>query len=138
LILLFPESPRWLIDHGHVERGLETLAKLHANGDTNDAWVRAEFEQIQESITIEHEHAAKSYVELFRDKSCSRRLFLACSIQASIQMTGVRYVSPPTIQLSKYVFLIRDAALSSTTLSKSTKKSALKATKPYATKRYLL
>jgi len=90
LILLFPESPRWLIDHGQVERGLRTLAKLHANGDENDAWVRAEFEQIQESISIEHEAEAKSYVELFRDKSCFRRLFLACALQASIQMTGVR------------------------------------------------
>lgn len=89
LILLFPESPRWLIDHGKVEEGLQTLAKLHANGNTNDAWVRAEFEQIQDSITLEHEHGAKSYAELFTDKSSFRRLFLACALQASIQMTGV-------------------------------------------------
>ncbi|KAI5458263.1 general substrate transporter [Mariannaea sp. PMI_226] len=89
LILLFPESPRWLIDNGKVEEGLQTLAKLHARGDTNDAWVRAEFEQIQESITFDHEHEAKSYIELFTDRSCFRRLFLACAIQASIQMTGV-------------------------------------------------
>ena len=90
LILLFPESPRWLIDHGRVEEGLQTLAKLHAQGNPEDPWVRAEFEQIQESITMEHEAAAKSYVELFRDRSSFRRLFLACAIQASIQMTGVR------------------------------------------------
>lgn len=32
---------------------------------------------------------AKSYVELFTNKSSFRRLFLACSIQASVQMTGV-------------------------------------------------
>lgn len=97
LIMIFPESPRWLIDHGHVDLGLQTLAKLHAHGNTNDAWVRAEFEQIQETITYEHEHEAKSYVELFTDRSCFRRLFLACSIQASIQMTGVsaiQYYSP--------------------------------------------
>jgi MFS family permease len=89
LILLFPESPRWLIDHGQVELGLKTLARLHANGDESDAWVQAEFEQIQEQISIEHETEAKSYVELFKDKSCFRRLFLACALQASIQMTGV-------------------------------------------------
>lgn len=89
LILLFPESPRWLIDHGKPEDGLRVLAKLHAHGDENDPWVRAEYEQIQEAITYEHEHEAKSYVELFANKSCFRRLFIACALQASIQMTGV-------------------------------------------------
>lgn len=86
------------MDHGRVEEGLQTLAKLHANGNTEDAWVRAEFDMIQESLTIEHEHAAKSYKELFTDRSSFRRLFLACSIQASIQMTGVsaiQYYSVP-------------------------------------------
>lgn len=50
LILLFPESPRWLIDHGREEYGLQTLARLHANGNVNDAWVRAEYAQIQVSL----------------------------------------------------------------------------------------
>jgi Na+/melibiose symporter-like transporter len=89
LILLFPESPRWLIDNGRPEEGLRTLAKLHAHGDVNDAFVRGEYDQIQEVISFEHEHEAKSYAELFRDKSSFRRLFLACALQASIQMTGV-------------------------------------------------
>ncbi|KAI0554443.1 MFS sugar transporter-like protein [Xylaria curta] len=98
LILLFPESPRWLIDHNRPEEGLATLARLHSGGDINDSWVRAEFAQIQESITDEHEKEAKSYVELFKNKSAFRRLFLACSIQASIQLTGVsaiQYFSVP-------------------------------------------
>lgn len=89
LIMIFPESPRWLIDHGKPEEGLRTLAKLHSHGDVNDAWVRAEYDQIQDAITFEHEHEAQSYAELFKDKSCFRRLFLACAIQASVQMTGV-------------------------------------------------
>ncbi|KAL7267813.1 hypothetical protein RUND412_009583 [Rhizina undulata] len=97
LIFLFPESPRWLIDHGKVEQGLQTLAKLHAHGDIDDPWVRVEFEQIQESITNEHEHAAKSWGELFKTKSNFRRIFLCVALQASIQMTGVsaiQYYSP--------------------------------------------
>jgi MFS family permease len=49
LILLFPESPRWLIDHGREEEGLKTLARLHARGNIDDEWVRAEYAQIQVS-----------------------------------------------------------------------------------------
>ncbi|PPJ52536.1 hypothetical protein CBER1_10174 [Cercospora berteroae] len=97
LIMLFPESPRWLIAHGKPEKGLATLAKLHAHGNENDAWVRAEYEQIQDMITFEREHEARSYAELFTNKSSFRRLLLAVSIQASVQMTGVsaiQYYSP--------------------------------------------
>ncbi|CAN8103557.1 unnamed protein product [Discula destructiva] len=89
LILFFPESPRWLIDHGRKEEGLRTLAKLHAHGDENDPWVKAEYAQIEEAITFDHEHEAKSYAELFRTRSSFRRLLIACSVQASCQMTGV-------------------------------------------------
>jgi len=89
LIMLFPESPRWLIDHGKHEEGLRTLAKLHAHGNTDDTWVQAEYDQIRDMIAFEHEHEAKSYTELFTNKSSLRRLVLACAIQASVQMTGV-------------------------------------------------
>lgn len=89
LIMIFPESPRWLIDHGQAEKGLAVLAQLHAHGNQSDPWVLAEFDQIQESITYEHEHEAKSYKELFISKSSFRRLLLAMALQASVQMTGV-------------------------------------------------
>lgn len=62
---------------------------LHAHGNEEDPWVRAEFNQIQESIVYEHEHEAKSYKELFTSRSSFRRLFLCCALQASVQMTGV-------------------------------------------------
>lgn len=111
LILLFPESPRWLIDHGKVDEGLKTLAQLHAHGDETDAWVRAEFEQIQESITIEHEASAKSYAELFKDKSSFRRLLLACSIQASIQMTGVSAIQYYSVEIYSKIGIADDETL---------------------------
>jgi MFS family permease len=89
LILLFPESPRWLIQHRKPEKGLEVLAQLHAHGNEQDPWVRAEYEQIQESIAFDEENEARSYTELFTSRPAFRRLILCTALQASIQMTGV-------------------------------------------------
>lgn len=97
MILLFPESPRWLIDHGKERQGLKVLAKLHANGNVSDAWVQAEYLQIQNAIAYEHEHKAKGYRDLFTDRSSFRRLFLVVALQASVQLTGVsaiQYFTP--------------------------------------------
>lgn len=97
LIMLFPESPRWLVDKGQNELALKTLAKLHSHGDEQDVWVQAEFTSIVDSVNFERENEAKSYKELFTSRASFRRLLLACSIQAAIQMTGVsaiQYYSP--------------------------------------------
>ena len=103
LIMIFPESPRWLMDHGRSDEALRTLAKLHAHGNTEDPWVRAEYDQIQEAITFEHEHEAKSYIELFKSKSSFRRLFLCCALQASIQMTGVSAIQYYSVTIYKQI-----------------------------------
>jgi hypothetical protein len=68
-------SLQWLIDQGRPDEGLKTLARLHSNGNQDDPWVRAEFDQIQESVTHERENEAKSYIELFTDRSC---LYVQC------------------------------------------------------------
>ncbi|KAJ5460569.1 uncharacterized protein N7458_002121 [Penicillium daleae] len=97
LILLFPESPRWLMDHDRHQEALQTLAKLHSNNDLNDTWVLAEYEQIKRTIQDEKENGASSLYELFKDPASFRRLVLVTAIQASVQMTGVsaiQYFSP--------------------------------------------
>ncbi|OJI98003.1 hypothetical protein ASPVEDRAFT_79673 [Aspergillus versicolor CBS 583.65] len=96
-IFFFPESPRWLIDHDRHEEGLRNLATLHANGNVNDPYVLAEFELIKQQIEEEHQHGAKSYKDLFSNRSNTRRIIIACACQASSQMTGVsaiQYFSP--------------------------------------------
>ncbi|GAM91526.1 hypothetical protein ANO11243_095780 [Dothideomycetidae sp. 11243] len=97
LILLFPESPRWYMEKGMEDKALDTLARLHSQGDKSDAWVLAEFEQIQAAIAIERTEGASGYKELFTNRSCFRRLILVTALQASVQMTGVsaiQYFSP--------------------------------------------
>ena len=103
LIFLFPESPRWQIDNNRGDEGLKTLARLHATGDVDDLWVRAEYDQIHETLTYEHEHEAKSYAELFRNRSCFHRLLTACALQASVQMTGVSAIQYYSVTIFKEI-----------------------------------
>lgn len=97
MILLFPESPRWLFQKGEVEKGTQVLAKLHANGNESDPWVIAESEQIIRRVIEEKECEASSFKNLFTTKENSRRIVLACACQAATQMTGVsaiQYFAP--------------------------------------------
>lgn len=110
LIFLFPESPRcvrtsvdrlrdrrkaerpscrWLCDHDRADRGLQTLAELHAHGDTNDPYVLAEYDLILAQIAEEHSHKKATYIDLFRGWPNVRRSILTMAIQVSCQMTGV-------------------------------------------------
>lgn len=97
--------------HGRTEEGLQTLAKLHAHGDQTDPWVLAEFQQIQDIITYEKEHEAKSYSELFTDRSCLRRLVLTCGLQASIQMTGVSAIQYYSVTIYEKMGIAGDETL---------------------------
>lgn len=96
LIFVFPESPRWLIDQDKHEEGLQVLAKLHAYGDKNDPFVRAEYELILQQV-MEERSTSSSYLELFKTRANWRRIILTTMIQASCQMTGVsaiQYFTP--------------------------------------------
>jgi hypothetical protein len=103
LIMFFPESPRWLLDKDRADEALQTLANLHANGNVDDAWVRAEFSQIQDEVAFENQHAAKTYSELFVNKSSFRRLLIAVAIQAAIQMTGVSAIQYYSVKIFEQI-----------------------------------
>ena len=81
-----PYSPRWLCSKGRTDEALETLAKLHANGDINDPFVRKEFDEIMEQIRFEEQNAMKTYSEVFRSPSTRKRVFLAMGIQGMQQV----------------------------------------------------
>jgi hypothetical protein len=59
-----PESPRWLVAKDRHEEALRVLARLHARGDVNDLYVKAELREIIAKINFEKRHKTPTYATL--------------------------------------------------------------------------
>uniref|UniRef100_A0A060TDT3 ARAD1D50622p n=1 Tax=Blastobotrys adeninivorans TaxID=409370 RepID=A0A060TDT3_BLAAD len=93
-VFTLPESPRWLVKKGKREQGLQTLARIHSKGNVQDAFVVAEMELIISDVDKEIENAQIPIWKIaFGSRSNFRRLFMAVTLQASVQMTGVSAIS---------------------------------------------
>ncbi|TFK23864.1 general substrate transporter [Coprinopsis marcescibilis] len=87
-MMVFPESPRYLFDHGREEEALQVLADLHGGGDRNNELVLLEYEEIKQQVYLERVEGAKSYLDLLKPGN-PRRVMLGCSLQAWSQLTGM-------------------------------------------------
>ncbi|KAJ9113999.1 hypothetical protein QFC22_005817 [Naganishia vaughanmartiniae] len=85
------QSPRWLMLKGRKEEALHNLARLHARGDINDAFVQAEYAELDAKVSAEAQ-IHSGWVEVFRGPSNLRRVFLGIILQFSVQMTGVSVI----------------------------------------------
>lgn len=101
-----PESPRWLIAHGHYEEADRIIANLEAR-DVNDPVVITESKEIHYAVTYERENGV-SWWDLLRGrtgngKTCTiRRLALGAGAQAMQQFAGINVTSYylPTVLIS--------------------------------------
>ncbi|OAG40005.1 hypothetical protein AYO21_05686 [Fonsecaea monophora] len=91
---LIPESPRWLIENGRSQEGLDILIRLHKNKhDVHDIGAREEFVQIQRQLFLERSNRVPGLFKMFTIPSYRKRLFYGFFLQAMCQSTGVLVIS---------------------------------------------
>ncbi|KAI4183355.1 MAG: hypothetical protein LQ346_006356 [Caloplaca aetnensis] len=92
-----PESPRWLIAHGEIDRAEQIIADLEAT-TIDDPWVVTESKEIQWAANFERENGM-SWGDLLRGRTGAgntciiRRLLLGAGTQAMQQLAGINVTS---------------------------------------------
>jgi len=89
LVLLLPESPRFLMSKGKDEKALQILAKYHANGNAEDPLVRFEYAEMKASIAQGEQKGR--WGDLFATPGNRYRVFicLCCGIFSQFSGTSL-------------------------------------------------
>ena len=84
---------------GREEEALLNLAKLHANGNLHDAFVKAEFAEMKMKIT-EEAQLEQGWKSMITNRQTMRKVLLGIILQFSVQTTGVSAIQYYSRELS--------------------------------------
>ncbi|KAI8961313.1 general substrate transporter [Daldinia sp. FL1419] len=82
-----PETPRWLIEHGHYNRAQRSLHWLR-EGSFTETEIDSELTRIREDVEAHKASGEASWLSLFRDRNLFQRLWRASLLQFMAQMCG--------------------------------------------------
>jgi sugar porter (SP) family MFS transporter len=95
-----PESPRWYVQHGKIDKARKSLSRVR---DT-DQEVEDELLMVREAIEFEKEAISSNYSALWKDRSIRKRLMLALVLNAGQQITGQGSLNSYSTIIYKKVF----------------------------------
>jgi hypothetical protein len=84
-----PESPRWLVEKGHLERARNVLQYLHGHRPAFD--VDHELGHLEATIKAKLALGKTSWVDIFRGSN-GKRTFIATGLQALQQAQGINFM----------------------------------------------
>ncbi|KAI1469015.1 general substrate transporter [Daldinia caldariorum] len=82
-----PETPRWLIEHGHYNRAQRSLHWLR-EGSFTEVEIDSELTRIREDVEAHRASGEATWLSLFRDRNLFERLWRASLLQFMAQMCG--------------------------------------------------
>lgn len=88
MMLILPESPRWLARKDRWEEARQVLALVHGKGDPNHPFVAYELQDIKDMCEFERRHANMTYLDLFKPNMLHRTI-TGLFTQIWSQLTGM-------------------------------------------------
>ena len=92
ILLIIPESPRWLAAHDRPDECLKVLQRLR--GAHDEASVQRLHGEILQTVAYEASIGAGSWKDLLKNDNIKsqKRLLIACGIQAFQQLGGINAI----------------------------------------------
>lgn len=92
MMMLLPESPRWLARKDRWEDCHAVLTLVHGQGDPNHPFVALELQDIKDMCEFERRHKNVTYLDLFKPNMLHRTL-TGLFMQIWSQLTGMNVMS---------------------------------------------
>ena len=106
-MLIMPESPRWLVEHGKLVKARQVLTRIHVDEDLKKSEIEEKIKDIQKTIALEQREGKATWGEvllpcIYKPSLILRKaLIIGCGIAFFQQATGIDavvYYTPITFE----------------------------------------